>query len=257
MPMKPPASANPATPSAERRLLPTERTRSAPANRDQTQHPEDMITNPMNMRMRSSGIDPEQRDAPPRPITGNSTATRPSVACRSRRTLRPSARRRRTTPTAPRAPSTMRSMPSASRANGDRICTAGARCGPWAPALGRWALRRTRLPTGRLDARDDERRDGKSSSPWGLSLTVLAPLQANDLGSSSTRRTTSIHDDGRHRLALRHLVEVAAQRAPDVLLQRRGVGDVRVGGLADRGDHPRTGLFEDVLAGFLVARSHG
>ena len=244
---EPPASANPATSSA--RAPPTSHANTLGFPRTietRPNTPSDIHEPDEHAHALVRGSIPSNAMPHPRPITGNSTATRPSVACRSLENappIGPAASNHTDSTASPRAPS---AMPSASRANGDRICTAGARCGPWAPAFWQVAASTNSLADRTVGcARRRTPRRGSLRRHGALSLTGSRAASSSGKRLGSSHRTaahTSITTGEDHRLALRDLVEVAAQRAPDVLLQRRGVGDVRVGRLIDRGDHPRTGF---------------
>ena len=199
MPMNPPASANPATSGAPR-APPTSRTgRTRSGSRERSRPvptPSDMTTNPMNMRMRSSG-DRSRATRCPTPDRSPGTAPRPGRAWRAgaRRTPRPSARRRRTTPTAPRAREHHRG--DAQRVPSERRQDLHRRR-PLRPAgrgpLGRWPLRRSSLADRTLGcARRRTPRRGSLRRHGALSLmgSRAASSSGKRLGSSGTSRTAA------------------------------------------------------------------
>ncbi len=100
----------------------------------------------------------------PRPISGKVIAAMPNTPCSSPENPSPigPAASNHTESTA-RPASTMSPMPSVSLAKGERICTAGARCG-FRFVDGRFAGGRFDelfLLPARVDGRDAERRDGE------------------------------------------------------------------------------------------------
>ncbi len=148
-PMMPPASPRPAA-----RLVSSSGANTPGLPRDDREpcpaHPTVSRPNPMNIRTRSSGATSRSRTKPQNtPITGIATASRPNPLCSRPVIAWPMgpARSNQTDRTA-RPANTTSAIPTASRANGDRICRVDARAGFFlAGLLGRRLLLRRGLPT--------------------------------------------------------------------------------------------------------------